>query len=89
MAKQLIFAERFKRNYQELPNQIQQRFEKKLVLFLENPKHPSLNIHRYQSREDVWEAYITDKYRFTFIVRQESIIFRNIGHHSIIDKGEV
>ncbi|MCG2711644.1 MAG: hypothetical protein L6416_04890 [Candidatus Omnitrophica bacterium] len=89
MAKELIFTETFKRNYKGLPKQMRQRFDKKLSLFLENPKHPSLNIHRYQSKERIWEAYISDKYRFTFSISQESITFRNIGPHSIIDKGQV
>ncbi|MBI4846137.1 MAG: hypothetical protein HY810_06680 [Candidatus Omnitrophica bacterium] len=89
MAKELIFTETFKRNYQELPKELQKRFDNKLSLFLENPKHPSLNIHRYQTNENIWEAYISEKYRFTFSVSKEAITFRNIGPHSIIDKGQV
>ena len=88
MAKELIFTERFKENYKILPKSIQKRFDKKLELFVENPQHPSLNVHRYKSEKNVWEAYINNKYRFTFSVDQDSYIFRNIGPHSIIDKGK-
>ena len=90
MAKELVFTHRFKKNYKNLPKSIQMRFDKKLPIFIRNPRHPSFNIHKYRSPDDdVWEAYITDKYRFTFEVTKDSIIFRNIGSHSIIDKGQV
>ena len=89
MAKGLVFADTFKENYRRLPGNLQVRFDKKLVLFLQDPKHPSLDIHRYHGKEDIWEAYVTQKYRFTFSVTQDSIFFRNIGPHGIIDKGKV
>ena len=89
MAKELIFTARFKKNFKALPRDVQDRFEKKLDLFLEDPRHPSLNIHRYHGREDIWEAYISLDYRFTFSITKESIIFRNIGPHRIIDRGDV
>ena len=87
--KELVFTDRFKQNYQDLPRAIQKRFDKQLKLFLENPKHPSLRIHRYKSESDVWEAYVTMRYRFTFSVTEEAIVFRNIGPHAIIDRGQV
>jgi mRNA interferase RelE/StbE len=89
VAKELVFTQTFKENYRDLPKKLQKRFDDKLSLFLENPKHPSLNVHRYHGRNDVWEAYVTRRYRFTFSLQSDSIIFRNIGPHSIIDKGRV
>ncbi len=89
MAKELIFTETFKKNYQHLSPGLQIRFDRKLELFLQDPKHPSLNIHRYHSREDVWEGYVNRSYRFTFSVTQAAITFRNIGPHAMIDKGKV
>ncbi len=89
MAKELIFTGRFKKNFKTLPRDAQNRFEEKLDLFLQNPRHPSLNIHRYHGHDDVWEAYISMQYRFTFSITPDSIIFRNIGPHRIIDSGDV
>lgn len=89
MAKELVFTERFKQNYQDLPRLIQRRFDKQMSLFLENPRHPSLRIHRYRSEPDVWEATVTMKVRFTFSVTEEAIVFRNIGPHVILDRGQV
>ena len=87
MAKELVFADRFKANYQKLPVTLQKRFDKQLKLFLEDPRHPSLGIHRYKTEPNVWEAYVTMKYRFTFSIMEDAILFRNIGPHAIIDRG--
>jgi len=89
MAQELIFTQRFKKNYQALPSQIQRTFDKKLEIFVENPKHPSLNVHRYLGSDGVWEAYVTKGYRFTFSVEKNTIFFRNIGPHAIVDRGDV
>ena len=83
MAKKLIFARNFKKNYKKLPAHLRERFDKQLSLFTENPQHPSLKIHRYRTEENVWEGYVTDKYRFTFSITDEGYIFRNVGPHSI------
>lgn len=72
-----------------MPVNIQKRFDGRLKLFLENPIHPSLKIHRYKTTEDVWEGYVTHKYRFTFSSTDDLYVFRNIGPHDIIDKGKV
>lgn len=88
MAKELIFTETFKKNYRKLPSSIQNRFDKQLILFCQDPLHPSLNIHRYRKEDNVWEGYVSHKYRFTFTVTDEGYIFRNIGSHEIIDHGK-
>ena len=72
-----------------MPSHIQRRFEKQLMLFEKDPTHPSLRIHRYKTVKDVWEGYITNAYRFTFMSIDDTYIFRNIGPHDIIDKGKV
>ncbi len=89
MAKEVTFTERFKKNYRDLPESIQTAFDKQLGFFMGNPSHPSLKIHRYKSEKGIWEGYVTDKYRFTFMNLKETYIFRNIGPHGIIDKGRV
>jgi mRNA-degrading endonuclease RelE of RelBE toxin-antitoxin system len=91
MAKILEFTERFKENYNNLPKRLQEIFDKKLSLFLNNPLHPSLNTHKYKiaGNKSIYEAYITSSYRFTFEMRKDRYIFRNIGSHKIIDRGYV
>ncbi|MDR1244270.1 MAG: hypothetical protein LBJ79_03720 [Endomicrobium sp.] len=91
MAKILEFTERFKENYKALPINLQELFDKKLALFVNNPFHPSLNTHKYKTSEksSIYEAYINVSYRFTFEMTKEKYIFRNIGPHKIIDRGTV
>jgi len=89
VAKAIVFTRNFKKNYRNMPAAIKDRFDKQLALFELNPMHPSLKIHRYKTVEDVWEGYVTDKYRFTFSSAKTEYIFRTVGPHGIIDKGYV
>ena len=77
-------TERFKRNFQALPEAIQRRAEKQLVRFLQNPRHPSLRIKKMRGPQDIWEGRITQSYRFTFQIREETCILRRIGTHEIL-----
>jgi len=54
--------------------------------FLQDPWYPSFRTKRIRSTRNIWEASLTKKYRFTFEIDQNVIIFRNIGSHRIIDK---
>ncbi len=74
---------RFIRDFAGLPAAIQGRAEKKLALFLRNPRHPSLQTHRMEGHRDVWEGRITDDYRFTFSIEGDLYKLRRIGTHDI------
>ena len=89
MAKELIFTQRFKDNYRALPSSVQRLFDRKLELFMADVRHPSLNVHRYHGRDDVWEAYLSKNYRFTFSFDRDTVTLRNIGPNAIIDRGQV
>ena len=74
----------FKKNYEKLPKEIQDRFREKLVLLMENFRHHSLRAKKMQSKEDIWEASISDNYRITFNIIGNTIILRKIGTHDIL-----
>ena len=78
------FSKPFKKQYQALPKDIQQTFNEKLRLFLEDTSHPSLRVKKIQGTKDIWEASITMKYRFTFHFEADAVIFRAIGTHDIL-----
>lgn len=78
------FTKKFKKEYQELPKKIQNNFDKKLSLLLENMFHPSIRIKRIQGTKNRWEGSITMKYRFTFELHGNKAIFRTIGTHDIL-----
>lgn len=74
---------RFIRDFAALPMPIQERAEKKLALFLRNPRHPSLQAHKMEGHRDIWEGRITDDYRFTFSIEGDLYKLRRIGTHEI------
>ena len=80
------FSNRFKKQYQSLPQEIQAAFNTKLELFLKNMLHPSLRVKRIQGTRDRWEGSITMKYRFTFEMPETYVIFGAIGTHDILNR---
>ena len=80
------FSNRFKKQYQSLPQEIQTAFDAKLELFLKKMLHPSLMVKRIQGTQDRWEGSITMKYRFTFEISETYVIFREIGTHGILNR---
>lgn len=80
----LLFTKTFVRDYQKLPQDIQELTDKQLGLLLSNPKHRSLNMKKMKDPRDIWEARITMSYRFTFQVADDTYILRKVGTHDIL-----
>lgn len=85
MAKILKFSESFKKFYKKLPVKIQNKVDKQLIFMIENPSHPSLNIHAVEGTGGIWEGYIDSSYRFTFEIREDCYYLRVVGSHKVID----
>ena len=86
MSKYLIAIEpEFLPQYDELPKDIKKKFKKQISLLKENPKHPSLKIHKIEGSE-FWEFYVDDFYRCVF--QQEGNIYKLyfVGTHKLIDR---
>lgn len=84
--EQYRFTNTFKKNYNNLPGNIQKAFSRKLELLLQNRSHPSLRAKRIQGTRDRWEGSVTMKYRFTFQLAGTTLIFRAIGTQDILLK---
>ena len=80
------FSRKFKKEYGKLPEEVQRAFDQKLSIFLKDMLHPSLRVKRIQGTKDRWEGSVTMKYRFTFQLSQNVLIFRAIGTHDILLK---
>ena len=78
------FSSRFRKDYRALSKEIQEAFESKLDLFLNDPHHPSLRVKRLVGTNDRWEGSLTMHYRFTFQYQGETVLFRRIGTHDIL-----
>jgi len=86
LSKYLIAIEpEFLPQCDELPKTIKKKFKKQIYLLKENPKHPSLKIHKIEG-SDFSEFYVDDFYRCVF--QQEGNIFKLyfIGTHKLIDR---
>jgi len=58
---------RFKRAYKKLPSTIQDDFDKKIVLFMKNPKNPILKAHKLKGKlQSCLSFYLRAGYRVPF-----------------------
>lgn len=83
-------AGRFKREFQSLPPEIKKAARAKFALFSRNWRHPSLNCHKLDGvtwhGHQVFDLYITDRYRVLFVIDHDVIVSFSIGSHSIVSK---
>ncbi|EKD42285.1 MAG: cytotoxic translational repressor [uncultured bacterium] len=84
----LVFPASFEKKLKKLPADIKVAAKKTLLFIAENPKHPSLKTHKVHQAVgdfggDVFEAYVTQKYRLTWEYGpdQGCITLRNIDNH--------
>ncbi|MBN1874335.1 MAG: type II toxin-antitoxin system RelE/ParE family toxin [Anaerolineae bacterium] len=79
-------TDRLRKDYQNLPTAIQKKFKKQLRFLAENPRHPSLNMHRIRGTHNYWEFYIDQSYRCIF--RYENNVYYLIaaGPHKVVDE---
>jgi len=77
----IYFTHHFQRNYQKLPKEVQSSFDKQLAYLLKNMRHPSLRAKKYDESRSLWQARVTDSYRFYFEIKGNSYIFHEIRAH--------
>lgn len=82
----IVYTETFKKDFVNLPKEIQKIAEKKIKIFGDNSHHPSLRIKKMEGVKNIWEGRITDSYRFTFTMDNDLCILRRIGTHDILKK---
>jgi len=87
MKLQLQWSEQFKKEYRDLPQNIQKQADRKLKLLCENRLHPSLRFKKMQGRSDeMYEASVTMIYRITFYIQGEVCLLKHIGTHDILKR---
>ena len=83
MVTELVYSERFKRNFKKLSADGKRAAREKLALFIDDPFHPSLRSKRIQGSPDAWESSISMDIRLTWRWGDEEgvVELRNIGEH--------
>jgi mRNA-degrading endonuclease YafQ of YafQ-DinJ toxin-antitoxin module len=76
----------FKKDFTQLPVEVQELFNKKLRIFMKNIRHPSLRVKKMKGYINRWEASINMFYRFTFEIHEDYYLFRRIGPHDDVLK---
>lgn len=74
---------RFKRAYKKLPSGIKDNFDKKIALFIENPKDPKLKAHKLKGKlQSCLSFYLRDGYRVLFEFSEaKTIDLLDVGPH--------
>jgi len=81
----IILTEPFEKDFWELSKTEQKQSRKTLRFLADNPKHPSLQIHRMKGTP-FWEAYVNMDIRIVFEQNGDRLILHAIGHHDILGK---
>ncbi|MDJ0534051.1 MAG: hypothetical protein QNJ70_16445 [Xenococcaceae cyanobacterium MO_207.B15] len=76
----------FRKNFSNLPKQIQQQTRQAYRLFKQNPQHPSLRFKKVHSELPVYSARITKNYHAVGILEDNTIIWFWVGTHGDYDK---
>lgn len=77
---------RFQKDYDKLPDSIREKVKKQLVFLIDNRSHPSLQIHKVQGTNGIFEGYIDYHYRITFQIETDLLILRRVGTHEVLKK---
>lgn len=85
----LSYSARYNRDFFRLEKPIAKMVERKLALFQEGPRHPSLRVKKLRGHEGIWELSLTEQYRVTFewakVKGEERIaILRRVGTHDVL-----
>jgi len=82
----IIYTDPFIRDFKELPGNKKKLFKRKIALFAENIRHPSLRVKKMSGHDNRWEASIDMFYRFTFEIHKDHYFLRRIGPHDDVLK---
>ena len=81
----LIVTKPFKRDYQNLPENIKDRLDKQLKKLEQDPFYPSLKTGKLKHTQKIFYSRINKNYRFTWQFKNKySLILRRCGTHDEI-----
>ena len=74
----------FEKDYRGLSRAVRKAVDKKLLLLLESFRYPSLRTKKMEGYVGIWEARVSQGYRFTFTITDTVYIIRRVGLHNIL-----
>jgi mRNA interferase RelE/StbE len=84
---QVTPTNKFIRDWKTLSPQMQRLVKTKVELLSNNPRHPSLKVHRLRRlRGLVWECYISNTHRLLYQQQEGQLYLHSLGKHELVDK---
>lgn len=78
---------RFRRDFERLPKEVQERARQAYRQFVANPNHPGLKFKRLESEAPLWSVRISDSYRAVGVRDpDDTIVWFFIGSHADYDR---
>ncbi len=75
------YTERLPRSYAQAPHEVQKAFDKQVALLLANLHHPSLKAKKYDKARDIWQARVSQKWRFYFAIEGDTYYILDLKPH--------
>ncbi|GBF34162.1 hypothetical protein DCCM_3274 [Desulfocucumis palustris] len=85
MMPTIILTEPFEKDFWKLSGIERKQSGKALRFLSDNPRHPSLQIHRIKGTL-FWEAYVNKDIRIIFEQNSDTLVLHAIGHHDVLKK---
>lgn len=77
----VVITERFSTNYVQAPPEVQKTFGKQLAHLLRDLRHPSLRAKKYDDSRGLWQARVTNDWRFYFTIEADAYVLWSIRAH--------
>jgi len=74
----------FIKHYKKLDPLLKSQVKETLILFQNNPSHPSLGNKKITCQKNVYEIRISRNFRITYSKYGNTVILRKVGKHDII-----
>ena len=76
-----VLAEHFTRAFIGAPPEVQKRFGQQLAHLLRDLRHPSLHAKKYDETRNIWQARVSDNWRFYFRIEDDAYHLLDIKAH--------
>jgi hypothetical protein len=63
------------------PLPVQKAFKKQLVFLIRDLRHPGLHAKKFDESQDLWQARVTQGWRFYFTIKGDTYHIENIRSH--------
>ena len=75
------YTENFLKNYARAPAEIRMAFDKQVKFLVADLRHGSLQVKKYGGSKNIWQARVTQSWRFYFTIHGDTYYLLNILPH--------